>query len=76
MAQLFLMLWLFTSKLNEQSFKVVLSNEQEFNRWVVWSYNFNAYRVILGVQSIVIVVNFLMVSSENLPNLGVLFETI
>ena len=76
MAQLFLMLWLFTSKLNEQSFKVVLSNEQEFDRWVVWSYNFNAYRVILGVQSIVIVVNFLMVSSENLPNLGVLFETI
>ena len=76
MAILILMFYLFSEKFDEQNFKIVISNEREFDRWVIWSFNFNLYRVFLGVQSIVIVVNFLMISSENIPNLGVLFETI
>ena len=49
LAQFLLWLWLFTKKFDSGDFKVVLSDEREFDRWVVWSYRFNAYRVILGV---------------------------
>ena len=45
--------YLFSSKVNEGDFMVVLSSEDDFDRWIIWSEDFTIYRIVLGIYSIV-----------------------
>lgn len=57
-------------------FKLPIRKEKTFEYWVKWSQQFMTFRTLLGASAIFQCLNFLLVASNAIPSLGILFETL
>lgn len=57
-------------------FSLPIRSERDFQYWVDWGETFIRFRMMMGIIAILQCLNFLLVASNYVPSLGILFETL